>query len=50
MNTEPIFIVKADGAREVFDVAKLEHSLKHAGASSKDVTSIVSTVTDKLTD
>lgn len=31
---EHLFITKADGERERFDPAKLEHSLAHAGASS----------------
>ncbi|MEI6843384.1 MAG: ATP cone domain-containing protein [bacterium] len=50
MNTEPIYIIKFDGTKEQFDVAKLEHSLRHAGANSKIIESILSTITDTLTD
>ncbi len=50
MNTEPIYIIKADGTRELFDVSKLEHSLKHAGASSNDVQSIINTIQNDLID
>lgn len=42
MNSEPIYVVKADGTRELFDVKKLEYSLKKAGASSKSVEEILS--------
>ena len=48
MNTEPIYVIKADGNREVFDSTKLEHSLKHAGASSKTVESIIDNIKDSL--
>lgn len=48
MNTEPIYVIKANGEREVFDASKLEHSLKHAGASSKTVESIIGTIRDSL--
>ena len=44
MNTEPLYVVKADGTRELFDVKKLEYSLKKAGASSKAVDDILSRV------
>ncbi len=50
MNTEPIYIVKSDGTREIFDIKKLEFSLKRAGASSAVTDGIVSTITDSLTD
>ncbi len=49
MNTEPIYVVKADGSRELFDVNKLEYSLKRAGASSKAVHDIINNVTGQLT-
>jgi hypothetical protein len=50
MNTEPIFVIKADGSREAFDVSKLEGSLKRAGASSKDAEVIINTISNDLTD
>lgn len=34
MNMEHLYVTKADGERELFDPAKLEHSLASAGASS----------------
>lgn len=37
----PIYVVKADGTKELFDVEKLERSLKKAGASSKTVQDIL---------
>ncbi len=37
----PIYVVKADGTKELFDVEKLERSLKKAGASSKTVAEII---------
>lgn len=44
MTTQEIYIVKADGTRELFDASKLEYSLKKAGASSKSVEDIVNHV------
>ena len=41
MSTEPIYVVKADGTKELFDVKKLEHSLKKAGAASRVVEEIL---------
>lgn len=41
MATEGIYVIKADGTRELFDKAKLEHSLKKAGASSKAAEDII---------
>lgn len=41
MATEGIYVIKADGTRELFDKAKLEHSLKKAGASSKAAEEII---------
>jgi hypothetical protein len=41
MNAEPLYVVKADGKRELFDQGKLETSLKKAGASSKVVEQII---------
>lgn len=48
MNTEPIYVVKADGTKELFDEKKLEYSLKHAGASSKSVQDIINHVSGHL--
>lgn len=48
MNTEPIYVVKADGTRELFDVKKLEYSLKKAGASSKTVEDIITHIATHL--
>jgi hypothetical protein len=50
MNTEPIYITKADGSREIFDSSKLEESLKRAGASSKSVELILNDITDLMVD
>ncbi len=41
MNAEPLYVVKADGTRELFDQEKLENSLKKAGASSLVVQQII---------
>ncbi len=49
MNTEPIYVVKADGKKEPFDTSKLEHSLKRAGASTKDVMEIIEHIKSHLT-
>ncbi|MCX6703172.1 MAG: ATP cone domain-containing protein [Candidatus Zambryskibacteria bacterium] len=49
MNTD-IFITKADGTREKFDVAKLENSLKKAGAGAKVAEDIISNIQNELTD
>ncbi len=45
-----IFITKADGTREKFDVAKLQSSLKRAGANSKVAQDIIDTIQEKLVD
>lgn len=41
MNTEPLYVKKADGKKELFDEAKLETSLKKAGAGSLAVKQII---------
>lgn len=41
MNTEPLYVTKADGKKELFDQGKLEISLKKAGASSLAVGQII---------
>ena len=43
-----IYIVKANGEREVFESKKLENSLRKAGTSSKVITEILKVVQDKL--
>lgn len=45
-----IFITKADGTKEKFDVAKLEGSLKRAGANSKVAQDIIEIVQKELVD
>ncbi len=46
--TEGIYVVKADGTRELFDQSKLEYSLKRAGASSKSVQDIINHIVAHL--
>jgi hypothetical protein len=41
MNSEPIYVVKADGKTELFDQSKLEVSLQKAGASGRVVEQII---------
>ncbi|TSC70757.1 MAG: ATP-cone domain-containing protein [Parcubacteria group bacterium Gr01-1014_46] len=41
MVNEQIYVIKADGTKELFDIDKLERSLKKAGASSRSVQDIV---------
>ena len=47
-HTEPIYVVKADGTRELFDQNKLTNSLKRAGASSKTVEDILLRISENL--
>lgn len=49
MNTEPIYVLKANGDRELFDVKKLEYSLKRAGASSRSAEQTIEHVSKSLT-
>jgi hypothetical protein len=49
MNNEVVYVLKADGTKEPFDISKLEHSLKRAGASTKDVMSIIEDTKTHLT-
>jgi len=49
MNTEKIYVLKSDGTKELFDVSKLEHSLKKAGASSRTVIDIINHIKEHLT-
>lgn len=48
MSDEKIYVVKSDGTKELFDVKKLEHSLKKAGASSKTVADIIRHTKDHI--
>ncbi len=41
MQSEPLYVVKSDGTRELFDESKLELSLKRAGAGSIVVKNII---------
>jgi hypothetical protein len=50
IKSEPIYITKADGSREIFDSSKLEGSLKLAGASSQSVELILKDVSDFMVD
>jgi len=47
---EPLYIIKADGTRELFEVSKLEESLLNSGASKKIANDVISHVTSELTD
>ena len=47
---EAIYVVKADGSREIFDVGKLEHSLKRAGAAGRAAHEILNAIRDEITD
>ncbi len=49
MHNGPIYVIKADGTKELFDVEKLERSLKKAGASSKVVLDILEKTKVSLT-
>lgn len=48
MKAGNIYVVKADGTKELFDVDKLERSLKKAGASSRTVMEIINHISDHL--
>ena len=50
MEDKLIYIVKSDGSREPFSVAKLEESLLHSGASKKSITEVISHVSSELMD
>src|SRR3989339_1625728 len=49
MSNEPIYVLKANGDRELFDVKKLEYSLKRAGASSRSAEQTISHIKEGLT-
>ncbi len=46
---EPIYVLKANGDRELFDVKKLDYSLKRAGASSLASEQTISYIREHLT-
>lgn len=46
----PIYVVKENGQRELFDIKKLEYSLSRAGASSHTITQILTTIEQELVD
>lgn len=50
MNSEPLYVIKANGTREAFDVSKLEHSLKLAGASDETIRKVLDHITNHLAD
>lgn len=50
MNSKQIFVVKADGTKELFDIGKLEFSLKRAGATSKAINEILQHINEHLED
>ncbi len=50
MISKPIFIIKADGSKEEFDIEKLHFSLKRAGASEKVVTDVLEHISSELKD
>lgn len=43
-----IYVIKADGTKELFNVSKLERSLKKAGASSKSVFEIIEQINSNI--
>ena len=50
METKQIYVVKADGNRELFDVNKLEESLLHSGASKKVIDKVILHISSELRD
>ncbi len=49
MSNSPIYVLKANGDRELFDVKKLEYSLKRAGASSLSAEQVIEHIRQNLT-
>jgi len=47
---EPIYVVKADGNREPFNILKLEESLEHSGASKKVADDVIAHISSELHD
>ncbi len=50
MDSKQIYVIKADGTKELFDIRKLEYSLKRAGASSRSVSEILRHIEEHLED
>ncbi len=50
MDNAPVYIIKSDGSRELFDVSKLRESLLHSGASEQSINDVISQVTGELRD
>ena len=50
MDTKSIYILKADGTRELFDVAKLTESLLNSGASKKLTDNVISHISSEIED
>lgn len=48
MHTEPIYVLKADGTKELFDDSKLAHSLRRAGASNTVIEQILLEINSNL--
>jgi len=48
--TSPIYVIKADGNRELFDVKKLEESLLNSGASQKTTNDVISHISSEIKD
>jgi len=48
MHNGNIYVIKADGTKELFNVSKLERSLKKAGASSKSVFEIIEQINSNI--
>lgn len=46
----PLYIIKSDGNRELFDVTKLEESLKNSGAENNVVKEIASHISSEIED
>jgi len=50
MEKKPVYIIKANGERELFERRKLENSLRKAGTDSKTIARIVNAISIELTD
>ena len=50
MDTQSIYVLKADGTKELFDVEKLRESLLHSGASQKVTDDVIAHVSSELAD
>jgi len=48
MHNGNIYVIKADGTKELFNVSKLERSLKKTGASSKSVFEIIEQISSNI--